>query len=200
MADQMRDFRDSKGMARTLREALAERGLAIGHGESLELIARLFALPNWNVLAARIGRAGREHLLTPAPETLEPDQPATPAISPFFIVADVTRSLAFYREKLGFSVAYKEPEEDAFFAIIYRDGAQIFLKSERDVEPVPNRARHPHLRWDAFVYAPDPDGLHACFAERGAAFSEALRDTHDGLRGFEVTDPDGYVLFFGRPQ
>ena len=25
-------------------------------------------------------------------------------------------------------------------------------------------------------------------------------DTHDGLRGFELTDPDGYVLFFGRPR
>jgi hypothetical protein len=29
-------------------------------------------------------------------------------------------------------------------------------------------------------------------------FSAPLRDTHDGLRGFEVTDVDRYVLFFGR--
>jgi catechol 2,3-dioxygenase-like lactoylglutathione lyase family enzyme len=27
-----------------------------------------------------------------------------------------------------------------------------------------------------------------------------FKDTHDGLRGFEVFDPDGYVLFFGRPR
>jgi len=27
-----------------------------------------------------------------------------------------------------------------------------------------------------------------------------LKDTHDGLRGFEICDPDGYVLFFGRPR
>ena len=27
-----------------------------------------------------------------------------------------------------------------------------------------------------------------------------LKDTHDGLRGFEVKDADGYLLFFGRPQ
>jgi catechol 2,3-dioxygenase-like lactoylglutathione lyase family enzyme len=25
-------------------------------------------------------------------------------------------------------------------------------------------------------------------------------DDDDGLRGFEVTDADGYVLFFGRPK
>ena len=34
----------------------------------------------------------------------------------------------------------------------------------------------------------------------GAAFSVPLKDTHDGLRGFEICDPDGYVLFFGRPR
>jgi hypothetical protein len=25
-------------------------------------------------------------------------------------------------------------------------------------------------------------------------------DSHDGLKGFEIKDPDGYVLFFGRPR
>jgi hypothetical protein len=54
------------------------------------------------------------------------------------------------------------------------------------------------MRWDAYVYAPDLDALAAEFAGRGAAFSVPLRDTHDGLRGFAIADPDGYVLFFGR--
>jgi len=196
----MRDFRDSKGMAKTLREALAERNLNLSHSDSLELVARLFALPNWNVLAARIGRVGREHLLTSAPTTLEHGEPQTPAVSPFFVVTDVPRSIAFYQERLGFSVAHQAPPEDVFFAIIYRDGAQLFLKSEGGVTSTPNSMRHPHLRWDAFVFAPDPDGLHADFARRGVEFSRPLLDTHDGLRGFEVTDPDGYVLFFGRPR
>jgi hypothetical protein len=56
------------------------------------------------------------------------------------------------------------------------------------------------MRWDAFVYVPDPDALAAEFVDQGAAFSSPLKDTHDGLRGFELTDPDGYVLFFGRPR
>jgi uncharacterized glyoxalase superfamily protein PhnB len=30
--------------------------------------------------------------------------------------------------------------------------------------------------------------------------SVPLKDTHDGLRGFEICDPDGYVLFFSRPR
>jgi uncharacterized glyoxalase superfamily protein PhnB len=84
--------------------------------------------------------------------------------------------------------------------VILRDGAQLLVKSERGIAPVPNATRHPHLRWDAYVYAPDPDALAAELLERGASFSRPLEDTHDGLRGFEVTDPDGYVLFFGRPR
>ena len=37
-------------------------------------------------------------------------------------------------------------------------------------------------------------------ADHGTLFSEPLQDTHDGLRGFEICDPDGYVLFFVRPK
>ena len=36
------------------------------------------------------------------------------------------------------------------------------------------------------------------FTSRNVAFSESLKDTHDGFRGFEHKDSDGCVLFFGR--
>ncbi len=121
-------------------------------------------------------------------------------ISPFFIVTDVDRTIAFYRDKLGFELRYREPDVAPFFAIIGREGAQILIKSDQAVAPLPNSERHPAMRWDAFVYAPEPDALAAEFANRGAAFSAALADTHDGLRGFEIRDPDGYVLFFGHPR
>ena len=124
----------------------------------------------------------------------------TAAISPFFIVSNVDLTVAFYRERLGFEATFREPDRNPFFAIVRRDGAQVFVKSDRDVTPLPNPKRHPSMRWDAYVYAAEPDALAAEFAERGAAFSTPLKDTHDGLRGFEVTDPDGYVLFFGRPR
>ena len=124
----------------------------------------------------------------------------TPAISPFFIVSNVDRSIAFYRDNLGFEMRFQEPDRDPFFAVIGRDGAQIFIKSDKDAVPLPNSQRHPFIRWDAYVYAPDPDALAAEFAGHGAAFSTPLEDTHDGLRGFEICDPDGYLLFFGRPR
>ncbi len=124
----------------------------------------------------------------------------TPAISPFFIVSNVDRTISFYRDRLGFETRFQQPDRDPFFAIIGRDGAQIFVKSEKDVAPLPNSKRHPHMRWDAHVYAPDPDALAAEFEKHGTTFSVPLKDTSDGLRGFEISDPDGYVLFFGRPR
>lgn len=124
----------------------------------------------------------------------------TQAISPFFIVSNVDQTIAFYRDKLGFKTTFQQPDRNPFFAIVGRDGAQIFVKSDKETLPLPNPERNPSMRWDAYVYAPDPDTLAAEFADRGAAFSEPLKDTHDGLRGFEICDPDGYVLFFGRPR
>ena len=52
----MRDFRDAKAMAHTLRGALAARGFKITVSQSLELIAETFGVADWNTLAAAIHR------------------------------------------------------------------------------------------------------------------------------------------------
>ena len=124
-------------------------------------------------------------------------------ISPFFIVNHVPTSLAFYRDQLGFEIAFEGPEpDDIFFGIVRRGGAQILMKAI-GVTPVPNYTRDIKqgiARWDAFVIVPDPDALAAEYASRNVEFFQPLTDTHDGLRGFEVKDADGYLLFFGRPR
>ena len=71
----MRDFRDAKVMAQTLREALNARSVSLTHSESLELIANIFGYRDWNALAARIAfisapspavRKRRDHRHRPA--------------------------------------------------------------------------------------------------------------------------------------
>lgn len=121
------------------------------------------------------------------------------SIAPCFIVKDVTASVAFYRDLLDFELMFAEPAVDPFFAIVNREGAMIFLKAV-GVEPVPNHTRHAWARWDAYVNVPDPDALAAEYSSRAVQFSKRLKDTSDGLRGFELKDADGYVLFFGRPR
>jgi catechol 2,3-dioxygenase-like lactoylglutathione lyase family enzyme len=128
------------------------------------------------------------------------------SLSPFLIVADVPRSLSFYRDRLGFEITFRGPTpDDEFFGIVRRDGAMILLKSlgvisegkEIVVEPIPNYTRKPAFCWDAYVAVPDPDALAAEFAARGVEFAVPLATGGDGLRGFVVKDIDGYGLFFG---
>ncbi len=124
-------------------------------------------------------------------------------ISPFFIVRHVPSSLSFYRDRLGFEITFQGPApDDIFFGIVRRGGAMIMLKAV-GVDPVPNYKRDVKkgvARWDAYLDVPDPDELAAEFASRNVELSEPLKDTDDGLRGFELKDSDGYVLFFGHPR
>jgi ATP-dependent Lon protease len=50
----MRDFRDAKAMAQTLREALKPKSTSLTHSESLELVAKMLGFHDWNVLSAHI--------------------------------------------------------------------------------------------------------------------------------------------------
>jgi catechol 2,3-dioxygenase-like lactoylglutathione lyase family enzyme len=129
--------------------------------------------------------------------------PKISCIAPLFIVRDVPAALAFYRDRLGFEVTFQGPEpDDIFFGIVERGGAMIMMK-EVGVDPVPNYTRdigQGIARWDAYLHVPDPDALAAEFSSRDVEFFVPLQDNSDNLRGFEVQDADGYVLYFGRPN
>lgn len=63
----MRSFLDAKAMAKTLRQALADREASFSHSDCLELVAKQLGLPDWNTLAARIAAvlAGGRELTLP---------------------------------------------------------------------------------------------------------------------------------------
>ncbi len=130
-------------------------------------------------------------------------KPEISGIAPFFIVKNVPAAMSFYRDRLGFDVTFQGPgDDDIFFAIVQRGAAMIMLK-DVGVDPVPNCTRDINkgiARWDAYLYVPDPDALAAEFSSRNVEFVQPLKDDDDGLRGFEIKDADGYVLFFGRPH
>lgn len=121
-------------------------------------------------------------------------------IAPLLVVSNVGQTIAFYREKLGFEAEYQHPETDPFFSMLRRDGVMLLIKSHANLTPLPNSQRHPWIAWDAYVYVPDPEALAAEFAGNRVEFRKPLGVNSDNLLGFEIRDPDGYVLFFGRPN
>jgi uncharacterized protein len=50
----MRDFRDAKAMAQTLRNELKAKGVCLTHSDNLELVAKVLGFHDWNTLAAKI--------------------------------------------------------------------------------------------------------------------------------------------------
>jgi len=130
------------------------------------------------------------------------DKPEIGSASPLFIVRDVPATLAFYRDRFGFDVTFEGPKpDDIFFGIVQRGRAMLMFK-DIGVDAIPAHTRDigkGNARWDVYIYVPDPDSLAEEFLGRKTEFFAPLKDTHDGLRGFEVQDPDGYIIFFGRP-
>ena len=131
-------------------------------------------------------------------------KPKITGIAPFFIVKNVPAALKFYRDRLGFDITFQGPsEDDIFFGIVERGAAMIILK-DIGVEPVPNYTRDIKqglARWDAYLHVEDPDALAEEFSSRKVEFFQPIiEDGDDGLRGFEIQDADGYILFFGRPE
>ncbi|HKD21297.1 MAG TPA: ClpX C4-type zinc finger protein [Rhizomicrobium sp.] len=72
----MRDYRNAKAMAQTLRKALDEKSVTLSHSESLELIAKILGARDWNVLSAKLAA---ENIAVPA----EPEAAAPSAVKSY---------------------------------------------------------------------------------------------------------------------
>jgi ATP-dependent Lon protease len=65
----MRDFRDAKTMAQTLRESLTTKSVTISHSESLELVSRMLGVSDWTLSA--LLQADRRETSSPPAKRLE---------------------------------------------------------------------------------------------------------------------------------
>ena len=122
-------------------------------------------------------------------------------IMPCFIITDLKISVSFYVDKLGFEVRHIGPYGNPYWAIVGRDNISIMLKAiTPDVKPIPNHTRHEWAPWDAYISTAEPDKLFDEYRSNDVTFSKPIHNNSDNLRGFEIEDADGYILFFGRPN
>jgi len=119
-------------------------------------------------------------------------------IAPNFIVPDLDASLAYYRDRLGFTIAVLDGEPPNF-AVLQGLGACLMLKTLPEIKAAkPNHLLHPDLAWDAYLCVTDVDNVHADFCRRGAKVLRPPENAPYGLRDFEVQDHDGYILGIGQ--
>jgi uncharacterized protein len=79
----MRDFRDAKAMAQTLRDELKAKGVCLTHSDNLELVAKVLGFHDWNTLAAKIQSEDQSLITqrgTAVPATAKPTRAGLPTV------------------------------------------------------------------------------------------------------------------------
>ncbi len=104
---------------------------------------------------------------------------------PILMVADLERSAAFYRDRLGFTVEY---EFEGFVSLAV-EGGKLGLASSGEPVQAASAA--------IWVYTDDVDALFAELTGAGAPVVAAPADQPWGERLASVADPDGYVVHLG---
>ena len=121
-------------------------------------------------------------------------RPGLRAMVPVLVVADVSRSVDFYRGRLGF-VADSVYGEPPYFAILSRGGFDLMLS--RAEEPV--HVRPPDGNWDVYVRVSDVAAEAAAIRAGGLALAKDPHDTDYQMREIEVLDPDGHRICLAQP-
>jgi catechol 2,3-dioxygenase-like lactoylglutathione lyase family enzyme len=106
-----------------------------------------------------------------------------------FTVKTVMESAAYYRDKLGFDVAF-EYGKPTFYVGLCSGEVTLHLVAASQTPRQPGHSA-------VCIFVDDVDALHAQLVKRGAKVLKELKDYDYGLRDFDVADLDGNMIFFG---
>jgi len=102
-------------------------------------------------------------------------------------VKDMPAALAYYRDKLGFTVSFTWEDPPRYICLRLGD-ASIHLSSHAP----PAGPSH------VCIFCSGVDALHAQLVARGVKIEVPIADRPYGMRDFDIIDPDGHRLVFGQ--
>jgi len=182
----MRTFLEAKAMAKSLRSAMEERQIFLTHSECLEIVAAQFALPNWNVLSAKI----------------DADRPAADASSvqklevaiPILRIFSVDKAKEFYVDFLGFKIDWEHRFGDDFpiYCQVSRLGLRLHL-SEHHGDASPGSTVFIWMRGIA-------DYHRELLAKNYRYYRPGLEEAPWNAKTMQVGDPFGNRLRFSEPN
>jgi uncharacterized glyoxalase superfamily protein PhnB len=123
-------------------------------------------------------------------------------LTPNLIVADVERSLAFYRDVLGFTLITTVPDAAPYvFAILQSGDVGVYLNA-----PGPALKEYPALKGrplggtlTLFIDVDDVRGSYEALRDR-VEIVMPLEKKWYGPTEFAFVDPDGYVITFAEAE
>ena len=119
--------------------------------------------------------------------------------TPVFAVSDISATIRWYEEQLGFIGDPFPDSEPYVFAILRRDDVEIMLQRIVGYEkPDLYKSRSGGV-WDAYIRV---EGVKELFesVKDEATIVQPLRRQPYGNWEFEVKDPNGYLLVFSEPS
>jgi uncharacterized glyoxalase superfamily protein PhnB len=128
-------------------------------------------------------------------------------------------AIAFYRDKLGFTLKESWPSEDQpMWGNLVLDGQSVMVGAAADPEHVGEMCAGDEeaAKWHrglaeeygshragvgvlTYVMVPDVDAYHAKLVERGVTCETSPKTQFYGIRDFGVKDPEGYRVVFYSP-
>ena len=106
-------------------------------------------------------------------------------------VSDMNRAIGFYRDVLGFAVAFQNGDP-VIFTILERDAAELHLLLSPGWRGPDFNVAH--------LFVDDVDALHQHCVAAGVPIIKAIADKDYGMRAFVIADPDGNRIDIGQPD
>lgn len=169
-----------KKLAKKRLQELRQSDPAAKLASALLDVAREYGFTSWRTLKAQIDGRRAKKIASP--------------VMRFLPVVDVDRSIAFYRDVLGFDV---KKQEDGVEAILgparIRFGKEGYASGDWAYQ-----TPRPPGSVILFLQCDDVSAMHSAVRGRGGSPSDIERVNWIKMRMFEIRDPDGNVLWFGQ--
>jgi uncharacterized glyoxalase superfamily protein PhnB len=114
-------------------------------------------------------------------------------VFPSFTVTDLQRSIAFYRDVLGFVIGDEWRDNGQIQGCEMRAGSVLFMLTQDDFAKGRDRQKGVGTRLHVST-AQDIDRLATEIRARGGTLDQEPADMPWGERVFMITDPDGFKL------
>ena len=108
-----------------------------------------------------------------------------------FTVQDVEKSLAHYRDVVGFSVEFKYGDPPMYAGVVERGRVLIHLHAAAHAKAQPGQGV-------IYIFVQGVDELYAEVQSKGARIIKPPRDYPYEMRDFDLHDLDGNRLVFGQ--
>ena len=119
------------------------------------------------------------------------------SVAPSITANDLEKSLAWYRDVVGFAVEERWERDGKLAGVQLRAGSVVFMLGQDDWKKGRDRKKGEGFR--LYVMATgDIDALAKGIVDRGGTLDQPPTDQEWGMRDFSLTDPDGFKITIGR--